>query len=210
MIRRFALPLLAILVAAPLAAQAPMGLQMRLDRSTSAADPDDVDDVTIASTEDGIRVATGPAAVIWNPSNTATGNYTLRGTFRLVERSDHVNYYGLVYGGSQLEGSGQNYLYFLVAQDGSFLIKHRAGDETTHDVVPRTAHQAVRAADSNGQSVNELEVRVGASSTEFVVNGTVVHTAPKTGMAGRTDGIYGVRINHRLPNVVVEGLEVVR
>jgi hypothetical protein len=136
------------------------------------------------------------------------GSYTLSGTFTLLEPSGHVNYYGLVYGGGELEGSGQNYLYFLVAQDGSFLVKHRAGDETTHDVQARTPHYAVMAADANGRSVNALEVRVGADATDFVVNGVVVFTAPKTGMAARTDGIWGARINHTLPATLVEGLRV--
>jgi len=31
-----------------------------------------------------------------------------------------------------------------------------------------------------------------------VINGTVVTTLPKTGPAGKTDGIYGMRINHQL------------
>ena len=51
-------------------------------------------------------------------------------------------------------------------------------------------------------------MRVGASDTQYVVNGTVVHTAPKTGMAAQTDGIWGVRVNHVIPGVRVEGLRV--
>ena len=117
-----------------------------------------------------------------------------------------MNYYGLVYGGADLASASQNYLYFLVAQNGSYIIKHRANDETTHDVVGRTMHDSVVQPDDSGSSVNELEVRVGEDATDFVVNGTVVHSAPKSGMAGRTDGIWGVRINHRIPGVVVENL----
>lgn len=207
MIRRLTLALLAIAVAAPLAAQSP-NLQMRIDQSTSASDPDDVPDVTISSAPNGFQVNTGPAAVLWEPSNTASGEYTLSGRFTLLAPSDHVNYYGLVFGGNELEGGGQNYLYFLVAQNGSYIIKHRAGDETTHDVVPRTEHAAVTQPDASGRSVNDLAVRVGADQIEFVVNDQVVHTAPKQGMLARTDGIWGVRINHRLPGVVVENLQV--
>ena len=48
--------------------------------------------------------ATNPqAAVYWNPANTATGNYTLKGTFTLMKPSGHTNYYGLVFGGSDLD-----------------------------------------------------------------------------------------------------------
>jgi hypothetical protein len=31
-----------------------------------------------------------------------------------------------------------------------------------------------------------------------VVNGTVVHTEPKSGATAKTDGIYGIRVNHLL------------
>jgi len=73
--------------------------------------------------------ATNPqAAVYWNPSNTATGTYTLKGTFTLMKPSGHTNYYGLVLGGSGLEGAQQSYLYFVVAQNGTWLIKRRDGE----------------------------------------------------------------------------------
>ena len=62
--------------------------------------------------------------------------------------------------------------------------------------------------DANGRSVNALEVRVGADATDFVVNGVVVFTAPKTGMAAGTNGIWGVRVNHVIPGILVEGLGV--
>jgi hypothetical protein len=199
---------LALLMAMPLAAQVPAGMQMRVDRSTNAADPDDVPEVTVTTVDGGFEVNTGPAVVLWNPSSTATGSYSLHGTFRLLEPSGHANYYGLVFGGNELEGSGQNYLYFLVAQNGTFIVKHRAGDETTHDVVGRTPHDAVAEPGDDGTSVNDLEVRVGADELQFVVNGTVVHTQPKAGMASRTDGIWGVRVNHQLPGVVVQDLGV--
>jgi hypothetical protein len=185
-------------------------MHMRVDRSTNAADPDDVPDVTVTRMGDDFRVSTGPAVVLWQDGNTASGEYTLSATFTLEEPSGHNNYYGLVYGGNALDTERQNYLYFLVAQDGSYLVKHRANDETVHDVQARTPHEAVATPGDDGTSVNRLEVRVGADATEFVVNGTVVFTAEKSGMAGRTDGIYGVRINHVIPSVLVEDLTVSR
>ena len=208
MIRRIPLFALALFIAAPLAAQAPVGLQLRLDHSLNAEDPDDVPNVTVTRSSDGFQVRTGPAVTAWISDNTAMGTYTLSGTFTLLEPSGHVNYYGLVYGGGDLEGSGQNYLYFLVAQDGSYLVKHRAGNETTHDIQGRTTHSAVVVPDANGRSVNDLEVRVGTDTTDFVVNGVVVHSAAQSGMAGRTDGIWGVRVNHVLPGILVEGLGI--
>ena len=210
MIRRISFAALALLIAAPLTAQAPAGLQLRLDHSISAEDPDDVPNVSVTRSGDGFQVRTGPAVTAWNSDDTAMGTYTLSGTFTLLEASGHVNYYGLVYGGRELEGSGQSYLYFLVAQDGTYLVKHRAGNETTHDIQGRTTHSAVVAMDANGRSVNALEVRVGTDATDFLVNGVVVYSAAKTGMAARTDGIWGVRVNHVLPAILVEGLGVMQ
>ncbi len=207
MIRRISMAFLALMIAVPLAAQT-SGLQLRVDRSTDVNDPDDVPNVTIANVGSGFQINTGPAVTAWNSNNTASGNYTLSGRFTLLEPSGHVNYYGLVYGAGGMEGAGQNYLYFLVAQNGSYIVKHRAGNETTHDIQGRTPHSSVRMPDANGRSVNDLEVRVGADATDFVVNGVVVFTAPKTGMAARTDGIWGVRVNHVIRGVLIEGLGV--
>lgn len=208
MIRRLSMAAVALLVAAPLAAQAPAGWEMRVDRSTNPQDPDDVPEVTVTSLDDGFEVHTGPAVTLWNPSNTASGEYTLEGTFTLLEPSGHVNYYGLIFGGSALEGAQQSYVYFLVAQNGSYIIRHRMGEEV-HDVQGRTEHEAVRTPDANGQSVNHLQMRVGGEQVEFVVNGTVVFTGSRSQMTGDvTDGIYGVRVNHVIPGVRIEGLRV--
>ena len=209
MIRRFTTAFFALLIALPVAAQAPAGWMERVDASTDAADPDDVPNVTVTTVANGFEVRNGPAVALWNPANTATGNYTLEGTFTLLQPSGHVNYYGLIYGGSGLEGASQSYIYFLVAQNGSFIIRHRANNDTVHDIIGRTVNAAVTQPGANGQSVNRLQVRVGATETQFSVNGTVVHTAPKTGMAARSDGIWGVRVNHVIPGVRVDGLRVV-
>lgn len=208
MIRRISMTALAILLAVPLAAHAQEDLMIRVDRSTNASDPDDVPDVTVAAVDNGFRVDTGPAAILWEEDQTASGAYTLSATFTLVEPSGHNNYYGLFYGGGDLNAESQNYLYFLIGQNGSYIVKHRANSETVHDVQGRTPHDAIRTPGEDGSSVNELEVRVGAEETEFVINDQVVFTAPKSGMAGRTDGTYGVRINHVIPGVVVENLTV--
>ena len=107
-----------------------------------------------------------------------------------------------------MEGAGQNYLYFLVAQNGAFLIKRREGNVNTRDVIGSTAHAAVVRPDATGKSVNTLEVRVGADQIAYLVNGTQVHSSPKTGVTAATEGIWGVRVNHVIPGVLVEGLGV--
>jgi hypothetical protein len=198
--------LLAIAALAPLSAQAPQGWKMRVDRSTAASDPDGTGDIKFVTQGSGFHATNPAAAVYWNPANTAAGNYTLKGSFRLEKPSGHTNYYGLVFGGSGLEGAQQAYTYFVVAQNGTWLIKKRDGD-TTANIAPKTPNDAVVKPGADLKSVNSLEVRVGADKVDFVVNGTVVHSEPKT--AVKTDGIYGIRINHLL-EVQIDGLAVAK
>jgi hypothetical protein len=197
---------LALAALAPLAAQAPKGWKMRVDKSESASDPDAPGDIKFVTSGNGFHATNPAAAVYWNPSNTASGVYTLKGTFTLMKPSGHTNYYGLVFGGSALEGAEQNYLYFVVAQNGSWLIKSRNGSSTP-TIAPKTPNDAVAKPDASGKSTNTLEVRVGADKVDFAVNGTVVHSEPKTGALAKTDGIYGIRVNHLL-EVQVDGLGV--
>lgn len=192
----------------PLVAQAPKDWKMRVDRSTSASDPDGAGDIKFVTMGSGFHATNPKAAVYYNPANKAAGAYTLKASFKLMKPSGHANYYGLVFGGSNLDGAQQNYLYFVVAQNGMWLIKGREGDATAN-IAPKTANEAVKKPDAEGQSVNELEVRVGADKVDFVVNGTVVHSAPKTGALAKTDGIYGIRVNHQL-EVHIDGLKVTK
>ena len=197
---------LASLAVAPLVAQAPKGWKVRIDRSTSASDPDASGSVKFATSGAGFHATTPQAAVFWNPANTATGNYSLKGTFTLVQPSNHTNYYGLVFGDGALDGAGQSYLYFMVAQDGTWLLKRRNGNATP-EVAGPSSNAAVKRPDASGKSTNALEVRVAADKIEYVVNGTVVTTTPKTGPTAKTDGNYGVRSNHML-EIQVNGLAV--
>jgi hypothetical protein len=206
--KRFAYLTLALLTVVPLKAQAPKDWLLRADRSTSASDPDAPGPIKFMAQGAGFHAVTPQAAVFWNPANRATGNYTLKGNFTLVKPSDHTNYYGLVFGGSDLEGAKQSYLYFLVAQDGSYLIKQRVGDATTNNIA-RAAHAAVKKPDASGMSTNALEVRVMADKVDYAVNGTVVHSTPKTGATAKTDGLYGIRSNHRL-EIKVDDLALVK
>jgi hypothetical protein len=196
--RRATLAALALLCVVSLAAQAPAGWKIRADRSTSATDPDAAGDIKFITMGSGFHATNPQAAVYWNPANTASGAYTVKGTFRLIRPSGHTNYYGLIFGGSGLEGPDQAYLYFLVAQDGTWLVKRRAGDTKTESVVAKTPSEAVQKPGANGSSTNALEVRVMADQVDFVVNGTVVLSMPKSALPTGTDGIYGIRINHLL------------
>jgi hypothetical protein len=198
--------MVALIAVVPLLAQVPSGWKLRVDRSTSAEDPDAAGTIKLVATGSGFHITTPQAAVFWNPANTATGNYTLKGTFKLMKSTGYLEYYGLILGGSNLEAAGQEYLYFVITDDGTWLVKRRTG-AATQEVSGKTANAAVKKPDANGTCTNALEVRVMADKIDFVVNGTVVKTLPKSGPAAKTDGIYGLRINHHL-DVQVDGLGV--
>jgi hypothetical protein len=216
--------LLAATAASPLLAQSPAGWQVRADRSTNPTDPDGAGDIQFTTIPGGFKAVNPTAAIYWHPSNTAKGAYTLRGTFKLNEPSGHTNFYGLFMGGRALDGTEQNYLYFLVAQDGSYLVRKRAGDrmpdpnapargrggrgpQAVTENIARATHEAVQRPGGDGTSTNTLEVRVTATTLTFAVNGTVVHTMPKGDHV--TDGLYGVRVNHLL-NVNITNFALVK
>ena len=198
--------LLILLTAATVVAQTPKGWKLRVDRSTSAEDPDAAGDIQFLIKDNGFHATNPQAAVYWNASNTATGNYSVKGTFTMMQPAPHMEYYGLIFGGSDLDGPNQSYIYFLVAQDGTWLIKKRDGD-STQTIGAKTKNAAIKMPDSSGKATNSLEVRVSGDKVEYFVNGTLMQTTPKASLNAKTDGIAGIRINHHL-EVQVDGFSV--
>jgi hypothetical protein len=208
-------PLLWSAVVVSLAAQAgPAGWKMRIDRSTSASDPDGTGPVKFTEADGAFHTENPVAAIFWNPKNVATGSYTLKATFTQEAPSDHTNYYGLFFGGKDLDGPNETYIYFMVSQgvgrdapDARFLVKKRNGDAGPNNlpsISQKTASDAIHKLDANGKATNTLEVRVTADQIEYLVNGASVFKTPKTGETAVTDGVYGFRVNHHLPSMTVK------
>jgi hypothetical protein len=174
-----------------------------------------ITDAKFVSMGNGIHVTAGPAAIYWNPANTVEGgNYTVQGTFSQTKASAHPEAYGIFLGGQNLEAPNQSYLYFVVRQDGKYLINHRADDSTVHKIVDWTAHDAVKAMDANGKATNALSIVVGDENLSFRVNGTEVKTLPRSvidagGNHSGTKGIAGIRVNHNL-DVHIDGFAVTK
>jgi hypothetical protein len=203
MFQRLITVALITVLGAPLAAQKVDTLKMRVDRSTDAQDPDDRPDLKVVAMGKGVRVTGGPAGVFWSPTDSGAGNYTAKAVFNLQQPSNHNNFYGLVFGGSNLDNPKQAYSYFVVSQNGSWLLKNRDGDASP--TIQRGTHEAIAKPDASGKSTNTVEVRVAGDTVSYVVNGQVVHSGPKS--AVKTDGLVGFRVNHMM-DTQVEGLEV--
>lgn len=179
-------------------APVPAGWELRLDRANANRAQ-----LRFETMGTGMHVTAGPAAIYWNPRNTATGPYTLEATFTQMKAPQHAEAYGLIWGGGDLNQPGQNYLYFVIRKDGKYLVKHRAGD-ATHDVVAWTEHPAIVKEDADGKAKNTLKVEVTATHSKLYANGQLVTEIPRSGMTAKTDGVAGIRVNHNL-DVHIEG-----
>jgi hypothetical protein len=181
----------------------PDGYAMRLDRAGS-----DAAEYQVAERDGGLRVQTGPAGILYREDDAVeAGDYTVSATFTEVGApADHREAFGLFVGGSDLQGEGQRYTYFLVRADGRYLIKSRDGGGTSNvSEGGWVDSDAVNAATEAGDVTNELAIEVRGDEVHFRVNGTEVETVPASGMD--VHGIAGVRINHRL-NVQVDDFEL--
>jgi hypothetical protein len=178
----------------------PDGWHIRLDRAD--ANPANV---RFVREGEGYHFTAGPAAILWQPGDTASGEYTVRGTFTQTKAPMHPEAYGLFIAGSSPEGADQSYLYFEVRGDGQYLVKHRAGAEV-HTISDWTPSAAVVKADAAGRATNALEMRIAADGVHLLVNGTEVATLPRD-HTGPLAGIAGLRLNHNL-DVQVTGFQV--
>jgi hypothetical protein len=200
MLRRTLLIALIALVTAPIAAQTP-GWKVRLDGSTAVTAFDANPNLKILPTEKGFHLTGGPAAIIYDPSNTVKPIYRVRASFTQLKKADTNAYYGIFFGGNGLDGAAPEYVYFAIAQDGSFLIRHRAGDKV--DEMDKSLHYAIKKPDATGKAVNILDVQVAPTGVSYVVNGAVVDATPtRSAIASNSfttlekiGGIVGVRID---------------
>jgi opacity protein-like surface antigen len=202
------------LFAAPLTAQdhadhatagggaAPAGWTVRADRG----DAKNAKTVTMGK---GLHVTTGPAIILYRADTKGTGSFHTLATFTQTKPSEHAEGYGLFVGGQDLDGAAQKYIYFLVRQDGSYLIKRREGDKTSDVSKGWVQHAAVKKPVDKGAATNLLEVdnKRDPSRIAFLVNGQEVYATDAKGMA--LDGIVGLRVNHNL-DLHVEGFDVHR
>ena len=174
----------------------PAGWLVRLDR----ADRGSADEVMFTEMAPGWHITTGPASLLYHPDSTATGNYHLESNVFLFDPGERNEGYGVFFGGSGLEGPDQVYTYFLLRQDGRFLIKVRNGAGTSV-VRDWTSHPAIRtwAGRAAGEATveNRLIVHVEGSDALFIVNGAVVAQVPRSELPA-TDGAFGLRVNHAL------------
>jgi hypothetical protein len=169
----------------------PAGWQGRVDRPTQ-----NIDDVRFMAMDDHFHVVTGPHVILWDPSRTASGEYRASVTVEHRRAPERLEGVGLLVGGQDLDGAGQDYLYFLMRHDGQYMVRHRAGDEV-HTLAEWTEHPAVNRPTAEAGSENRLAIDARAGRVAFFINGTEVQAFDRVPMLN-TDGIVGFRIGHHL------------
>ena len=100
---RLAMALAILAAASSLRAQAPPGWKVRADDPKA-----DMTKLAFTEMKPGFHVTTGPAVMLWNPENTATGNFTIESEiFFFREGSRDTEAYGILLGGKDLEGESE-------------------------------------------------------------------------------------------------------
>jgi hypothetical protein len=168
--------------------------------------------------DNDLRVTTGPAVAYWNPSNVATGNYTVKATFteeKYMSLNNHPHPYGLFIAGSDMGTDKQSYLYCTAYGNGRFIVRGFSGDTTFRLNGRGEDHPAINKASGVGASVTqEIALSVKGDKIECAINGQVVGSYDKSMAVGEkklksTDGVYGIRFGHNT-DAVVNGLTLTK
>jgi hypothetical protein len=155
-------------------------------------------------------VSTGPAITYWNPANTATGDYTVKATFRepkfmmsSMGAAGHPHAYGLVIAGNDMGTDNNSYLYCSVyGTNNAFIVRgmgpapFQASTRLGVSATPAPGARGGRAfaADTNlavnkaaaaGEPVqNEVALSVKGGKIECSINGKLVASFDKTALVG--------------------------
>ena len=182
------------------------GWQGKIDAAATKAGGT-INDSKFAAMGGGFHVQTGPAAVYWNPANTASGDYTVRASFKEGKStSDHPHPYGLFIGGKNLDTDTPSLVYCVAYPNGNYLVRGFSGGKVFN--AGRGPSEAVNKG-AEGLS-QEIAWIVKGDQVECQVNGKTVASLTKADLVGAgklesTDGVYGLRVAHNI-EVMVTGL----
>jgi len=159
----------------------------------------------------GFHITTGPATTYWNPANKASGNYTVKATFKepkYMSLNDHPHPYGIVIAGNDMGTDNQSYLYCAAYGTGSFIVRGMGPAPFRMNGGRGEANAAVHKAAGPGEPVTqEIAMTVKGDDVTCSINGTVVGKYDKKDLvtAGKLkslDGMYGIRMAHNTEAIV--------
>lgn len=169
-----------------------------------------INDSKFVAEGNDLHLAVGPAAIYWNPSNTAKGDYAVSATFKEGKASaGHPHPYGLFIGGNKMKTDEQSFVYCVAYSDGTYLVRQFNGANVT-TLAKRAPHAAVNKAGAEGGVTQEVGWTVKGGRAECTINGQSVASFNAADIVGAgklesLDGVYGIRVSHNV-DVVVSGL----
>lgn len=187
------------------------GWQGKVD-AAEAASGLKITDAKFATMGSGIHITTGPAAMYWNPANTASGDYTVKASFneaKYMNLNDHPHPYGVFIAGTGLDTDKPDALYCLAYGNGTFVFRGFSSTSTARGNVFRPsgsgraqASDAVHKAAGKDQPVaQDIAISVRGDKVSCTINGTEVQSYAKADLIGdgklmTLDGLYGLRSAH--------------
>jgi hypothetical protein len=177
-----------------------------------------VNDAKLAKEGDAIHFVTGPAVTYWNPANKATGDYTVKATFKepkFQNLNTHAHPYGIMIGGNDLDTDHASYLYCAAYGNGNFIVRGMGPAPFQMNGRRGMPSAAVNKATAVGEPVQQdIAMSVKGGKIECAINGTVVASYDKAEAIGEgklksTDGVYGLRMAHNTEGFV-SGLTVTK
>ena len=166
-----------------------------------------IDDSKFAQVGSEFRINNGPAAIYWNPANTASGSYTVSATFtepKYMSSNDHPHPYGVFIGGANLDTENASFLYCTPYGNGRFIVRGMGPARFDPLTFGRpTANDAVKKAETGGSVTQEVAWVVTPEKADCKINGVVVASIPKAELVGAgkltsLDGIAGIRAAHNV------------
>jgi hypothetical protein len=185
----------------------PDGWKWRLDAPARLVTEDAVPDSAwrFVGMPPGWHVTTGPGALLFHTSATASGRFTLQAEFALFPDPPDTGY-GIFLGGRNLDGGSPGYLAVVLRRDGQVSLTRRDG-ATEATVQAWTAHPAIKPHPGRGVVSNRLRVTVAGDSLRVSVNDSPVFSTARTGL--EIDGAFGLRVGKGI-NLHVTSLDHTR
>ena len=177
-----------------------------------------INDAKLAKDGAALHVTTGPAVGYWNPSDKASGDYTVSATFtepKYMSLNDHPHPYGVFIGGNDMGTDQQTYLYCAAYGNGTFIVRGFGPNAFQMNGREGASNAAVHKAAGKDQPVTQLiAMSVKGDKVSCSINGTEVASYPKSeivapGKLKSTDGVYGIRFAHNTEGLVT-GLKVTK
>jgi len=172
-----------------------------------------IKDAKLSKDGTALHVTTGPAVAYWNPSDKASGDYTVSATFtepKYMSLNDHPHPYGVFIGGNDMGTDQQTYLYCAAYGNGNFIVRGFGPAAFQMNGREGASNAAVHKAAGKDQPVTQLvAMSVKGDKVSCSINGTEVASYTKSaivapGKLKSTDGVYGIRFAHNTEGTVTD------